>query len=130
MSTEHTETAVAKTDESPAKESYTYSPRVDIHEDEHAFYVEAELPGVADDGVDVKLEDGVLTLLGRVTPPSPEGYQQVYSEYRSGNYERTFRITDAVDADKIEATLRHGLLTLTLPKREAIKPRTIQVRVA
>jgi HSP20 family molecular chaperone IbpA len=132
MSKDTTDTALTNADskEVSKQSHYTYAPRVDIHEDEHAFYVEAEMPGVAEGAVDVKLEEGVLTLLGQVEPLHVDGYQRVYTEYQTGNYERSFRITDAVDAERIEATLKHGVLKLTLPKREAIKPRRIEVRVA
>lgn len=130
MKVETTTPVVAKPDEVPAVNRYTYTPRVDVREDEHAYYVEAEMPGVTEKTVDVKLEDGVLTILGRVEPRDLPGYQLVYSEYEVGNYERAFRISDAIDASHIQAALSYGLLRLTLPKREAVKPRRIDVKVA
>lgn len=130
MKVETTAPVVSKADEAPATTRYTYTPRVDVREDEHAYYVEAEMPGVTEKSVDVKLEDGILTLLGRVEPRDYSGYQKVYSEYEVGHYERAFRISDAIDAASIQASLANGLLRLTLPKREAVKPRRIDVRVA
>lgn len=130
MNTNVTTPVVAKPEEEQAANRYTYTPRVDIHEDEKAYYVEAEMPGVLENAVDVKLEDGVLTILGRVEPRDFPGFKRVYSEYEVGNYERAFRITEEVDAEHIEARLANGVLVLTLPKREAAKPRRIEVKVA
>jgi HSP20 family protein len=113
-----------------ATNRYTFTPKCDIWETADAVYLEAELPGVDEQGVDVKLEDGVLSLLGRVTPETYTGLQRTYAEYEPGSFERSFRISDAVDEERISATLRNGLLRIELPKREAVKPRRIQVATA
>ncbi len=125
--TKRTEQEVA----TPTAESqYTFTPKVDIWETSDAVHLEVELPGVEEKSVDVKLEEGVLTILGRVTPADLSGYTRTYAEYETGNFERAFRITDEIDEEKIEATLKHGLLHLVLPKREAAKPRRIKVAAA
>lgn len=113
-----------------AANRYTYTPKCDIWETADAVYLEAELPGVEEQNVDVKLEDGVLSILGRVAVPDLTGYQRSYTEYESGNFERSFRVSEAIDEGRISASLKHGLLHVELPKREAVKPRRIQVAVA
>jgi len=109
---------------------YTYTPKCDIWETADTVYLEAELPGVEEQNVDIKLEDGVLSILGRVNGPDFAGYQRSYCEYESGNFERSFRVSEAIDEERITAALKNGLLHVELPKREAVKPRRIQVAVA
>lgn len=126
-------TDIAKREEhemTTGENRYTFTPKVDIWETTDAVYLAAELPGVDEKSVDINLEDGVLTILGRVTPLDFPGYQRTYAEFEMGNFERSFRITDAIDEGKIQATMKHGLLHVVLPKREAVKPRRIQVVVA
>jgi HSP20 family protein len=108
---------------------YTYTPKVDILETESSFNIVAEMPGVDRNGVNVKLEDGVLTILGRVQPVNFAGYEMAFSEYKVGNFERAFQISDDINEDEIQATMANGILTLVLPKQEAAKPKQIQVNV-
>jgi HSP20 family protein len=93
-----------------------FLPAVDIHETDQAVVVEADMPGVAADGIDVTVENDTLTIHGRVAGEAPEGYQPAYSEYDTGDYHRTFALSNKIDAEAIEATMRNGVLTLTLPK--------------
>ncbi len=109
---------------------FAFTPKCDIWENQNSVYLEVEMPGVTDQNVDVSLEDGILTILGRVEPLNLEGYSRVYAEYEDGNFERSFRISDEIDEEKISATMKHGLLRLELPKREAVKPRRISVTAA
>ncbi len=120
------ETEVSRTSQS---NQYTFTPKCGIWETADNVLLEVELPGVDEKGVDVKLEDGVLTILGEVTKHEVDGYSRSYAEYETGNFERSFRITEEIDADKIAATIRNGLLTLSLPKREAVKPKRISVKI-
>lgn len=106
---------------------YTYTPKVDIWETEDDIYVQAEMPGVSQKTVDVKLEDHILSILGRVEMPDVNGFEKVYSEYEAGTFERSFRLTNEIDPDKIEARVAHGVLSLRLPKSEAAKPRRIKI---
>jgi HSP20 family protein len=73
------------------------------------------MPGVAPDGVDITLERGVLTIRGRSAANDHAGYQQVYNEYVDGDYERVFTLSENIDRDRIEATLKDGVLHLVLP---------------
>ena len=121
---------VNTTDTRPAAETsvrYTYTPKVDIWETAEAFVVEAEMPGVEEQNVDLKIENQTLYLLGRVTPANPSDHSPAYVEYEQGNYERSFTLSNAVDEEHIKATMKHGVLRLELPKREASKPRKIAV---
>lgn len=107
-----------------------YRPLADIYETEDGITLVLELPGVAADGVEVSIEQRVLTIRGRSTVERPEGYRQVYAEYAEGDYERVFTLSQDIDVDRIEATCRHGLLTLTLPKAAERQPRQVSVRAA
>ena len=107
---------------------HCYTPRVDIRETTEAIHVQAEMPGVDNKHVDVRLEEGTLTILGRVT--GDDNGKPVYSEYRTGNCERAFRISEAINAKGIQATMANGILSLTLPKAESAKPRQIKVNAA
>jgi HSP20 family molecular chaperone IbpA len=103
-------------------------PPVDIHESAEGLTVIADLPGVDKDGVDVHVENGVLTIRGRVRRTAlGEG---LYSEYTLMDYFRQFELGNAVDQAKISAQLKNGVLTVLLPRQEALKPRQVTVEVA
>ena len=106
----------------------TYTPRVDIHEMDDKVVVFADVPGVSESGLDITLENSALTIRGRVEPFSPENYRAVHTEYRVGDYVRSFTLSDTIDRDNIEATVKNGVLRLALPKAEAAKARKITVR--
>ena len=108
----------------------TYTPKVDIWETEDGYTLQVEMPGVDQKGVDVKLEDNVLRIIGRTQAESFDGYKKIWSEYEFGNYERQFQITEKIDEAKIQASFKDGSLSLLLPKREAAKPKRIEVKVA
>ncbi len=108
---------------------FTFTPKVDIWETEEEYNLAVEMPGVDENGVDVKLEDGVLTILGRVQSETFSGYDRSYAEYEVGNFEREFEVANVVDENKIQARIKNGILQLTLPKREAAKPKRIAVKV-
>jgi HSP20 family protein len=105
----------------------TYTPRCDIGETEDELVLYADLPGVKPDGVDVRFENGSLEIHGKCEPRQA-GEDYLLSEYGVGDYYRAFTINEAVDADKIAAELKHGVLTVRLPKSEAVKPRKIAVK--
>ena len=105
-----------------------FAPAVDIEEKEDHFLVSADLPGVSEKDIEVKVHDGVLLLSGKREVSKEDktegGY---YSERKSGSFCRTFTLGDGVDAAKIEAAYRNGVLTVKLPKKEETKPRQIPV---
>ena len=104
---------------SPAQ-TMTVSPVVDIVETEHDFTVRADMPGVAAGDVDLRFENGELSVHGKRKPSAKSD--------QATNYFRAFRVNEKIASDKIEANLRNGVLTLKLPKIEAVKPRKIAVK--
>ena len=104
-----------------------FVPAADIYEDRDALKVVLEMPGVEKGNVDIRVEEGVLLVEGRLDLTKYRGLQPLYTEYNIGNYSRSFRLSNAIDQDKIGAELKDGVLSLTLPKAEKAKPRTIQV---
>jgi HSP20 family protein len=105
-----------------------FVPPADIYETGDNIVVLAEMPGVAPDGVDITLERRVLTIRGRSAANDPAGYQRVYNEYADGDYERVFTLSENIDRDRIEATLKDGVLNLVLPKAETAKARKIELK--
>ena len=107
---------------------WTFRPDVDIVERPEEFLVTADLPGADDRHVEVRLENGLLSIdAALATQPDP-AWTPLYAEYRSGGFHREFRISDAIDADEIEARMVDGVLELRLPKRSQLLPRQINVR--
>ena len=103
---------------------------VDVHEDGDHFYVEAELPGFTKNDVDITLEDGVLTLRAeRKEETKQDGNQRqpLHIERRWTRFERSFTLPTAVNESSVRAALNDGMLTITLDKREEVKPRKIQI---
>jgi HSP20 family protein len=105
----------------------TVVPRVDVLETENEFLLLADLPGVRPDDVDVRFEQGELTVHGR-RHAAESRRRQLLGEYAGADYHRVFAVTDTVATDRIEADLKDGVLTVRLPKIEAVKPRKIAVR--
>lgn len=104
------------------------APPVDIYETRDGLVVLADLPGVSKDALDVRVDNNMLTIRGRA---DHVGRQEVtYREYELVNFFRQFELSDRVDQQRISADFKHGVLTLTLPKAEEVKPRQIEVRVA
>jgi len=102
------------------------SPEVNIYETENGYTLEAEMPGVAREQLEVTLENNALTLVGRRTDTTPPG-TVLYRESRPADFRRVFELDPAIDSQKIRAQMNQGLLVLELPKAEAVKPRRIAV---
>jgi HSP20 family protein len=107
-----------------------FVPPSDIYETPDSIVVLAEMPGVAPDGVDITLERRVLTIRGRCAANNHGGYQPVYNEYTDGDYERVFTLSENIDRERIEATLKDGVLHLVLPKAETAKARRIELKAS
>ncbi|MFQ5677027.1 MAG: Hsp20/alpha crystallin family protein [bacterium] len=108
----------------------TWNPAVDIAEDDDNFYLHMDLPGLKKEDVKVKYEEGMLTLTGEkkiVDEQKDINYHRV--ERSHGKFERSFRITSQILADKISADFSDGVLSVTLPKAEEIKPKEIEVKI-
>ena len=102
-------------------------PAVDIFETDEGLTLLADMPGVDKDGIDIRVEEGVLTISGRCS--HEQNSQQGYREYDLLNYWRQFSLSEDVDVEKISANLKHGVLTLALPKAEKAKPKKIEVKL-
>jgi len=109
------------------KPTRAFVPSADIYESENTLTVVLEMPGVSKENVEVNVDDGVLTVEGRIEFSKYERLQPVYSEYNVGPYRRSFQISNQIDHSKIAAQMRDGIMTLELPKVETAKPRRIQV---
>lgn len=106
-------------------------PRVDVKETENAVVVQAELPGVSEQDVEVEFADGVLTIRGEKKQEREEKDKGYYvMERRYGTFMRRIAVPIEVDEDRIEAEFDRGVLTVTLPKKPETQPRKIQVRTA
>lgn len=105
------------------------TPRVDIYERPEGVVLVADLPGVSEQTVDIELEGDLLTISARPAFEMPEGFEQTYGEFRASGFYRQFRIGERVDREKIQASVRHGVLRVELPKAEEAQPRKIQIRV-
>jgi len=100
--------------------TWAATPAVDIAEKDKTYEITAELPGLDDKNVEVKVANGMLTIRGEKTEEKEEKKKDYYlSERRYGSFERRFQIPEGVESDKIEASFKKGLLTVTLPKTAA-----------
>jgi HSP20 family protein len=104
-----------------------YTPKVDIYETKDAIFILADMPGVDEQSANVKLEKGVLTIQGTVKPETYKDRTITYYEYDWGDYHRSFTLSDEVDKDKIEASVKNGVLRLVLYKAEPAKAKKIQI---
>jgi len=104
-----------------------FMPVTDIFETDQALILTLELPGVAKDRVEVRVENDVLTIEARIDFAPYETLRPVYTEYNIGNYTRTFQLSSKIEQDGISAALKDGVMTLILPKAEKAKPRKITV---
>jgi len=104
-----------------------FVPVTDIFETDDALTVMLEMPGVAKDRVDVRVENDVLTIEGQIDFGVYENLRPLYTEYNVGNYARTFQLSSRLEQDRISAALKDGVMTLVLPKVERAKPRKIHV---
>jgi HSP20 family molecular chaperone IbpA len=105
-----------------------YVPPADIYEKEDGLVLLLDMPGVAEKDVEVKLEDGVLTIWGRVEDSAPGDRRALLREYGVGDYQRAFTVNEAVDVNAIAAELHNGVLRVFLPRAEEARPRKIPVK--
>jgi HSP20 family protein len=104
-----------------------FLPTTDIYEAPESLTVLVEMPGVEKKNVEISVEDGVLNVRGRLDLTKYQGLTPLYTEYNVGHYSRSFRLSSKIDQNKIGAEMKDGVLSLTLPKIEEAKPRTIRV---
>jgi HSP20 family protein len=108
----------------------SWAPAVDIYEKDGNLVLKAELPGIDPKGVEIRVENNVLTLRGErklEEEVEKEGFHRVERTY--GSFSRSFTLPNMIDTEKIKAEAKDGVLKLTLPKREEAKPKQIQIQV-
>lgn len=126
------ELAVREKKELATKEEKTvsgrfYVPYGDIYETDAALTVLLEMPGVEKENIDIRLENDVLRVEGRIDFSKYEGMEPVYTEYNVGHYTRSFSLSSKIDRQAISAEVSDGVLTLTLPKLKEAQPRRIAI---
>lgn len=121
------ETAVPSAQQNPAVQ---LTPRADVWEAEDAFVLAIEMPGVGDADADLTLEKSVLTVRGLAKSQAPEGLKPALGDCRPRQYERSFRLSDAIDGQQLEASAKDGVLTVRMPKAQHAVARKIVVRPA
>ncbi len=116
---------------SPAEQTQTgliFTPSVDIFETDHEITLLADLPGVTADNLTIDLRENILTLTGEVAPFEGANEEDILIEYEIGKYHRQFNLSGVIDQSKIDAKLNDGVLRLSLPKVEEVKPRKIEIK--
>lgn len=117
-------TAAAK----PQSAQRSVVPRVDVLEDAGGITLLADMPGVPREQLELKVEGDTLLIEGAVSQPTPEGLQPAYAEVRVPHYRRSYTLSRDLDASRIEANLKDGVLNLRIPKQAHAQPRRIDVR--
>jgi len=105
----------------------TIKPLYEVKETDEAWGLQVYLPGVAREGLELTAEEGLVTIRGRRDWKAPAGWTMLYRESPEGPYELTLQHDNPIDVDKIHAELKDGVLRVSLPKAEAVKPRKIAV---
>jgi len=113
--------------ETTKNETY-FAPHVDIFESDREVTVIADMPGVTPEGVELSLEDSILTIQGH-RPPRTQPGRPILEEYEIGHYLRHFTVAETIDQEQIEASLADGVLRVRLPKAVPAQPRKIQVKL-
>ncbi len=116
------------------KQDLRFAPRVYVNESDEAYTVRADLPGLEEKDIQVSLEEGVLSIQGKVESEKKDEKEEGvrYVERAQGSFHRSIELPAEIDADKVTASYRQGVLTVTLPKRPEAKPevRTIPIKTS
>ena len=108
----------------------TLRPPVNVYEDADGITVEADMPGVSKDRLQLRVDKDQLLVEGDVEFIMPEGMEALHADVRATHYSRSFALSRELDSESIDASLKDGVLTLRIPKRAEVRPRKIEVRVA
>ena len=125
---------IQKQEETPADEMErtrsrrSFIPKADIYETDKEIIILADIPGANDKTVDITLEKNILSITAYIEPVRRDGFEIAYAEYEEGDYQRSFRLSDEIDRDKIEAAVSDGVLRLLLPKSLGAKAKKIAVK--
>ncbi len=109
-----------------------WAPSVDIDEEDDKYLIKADLPGVDKENINVKLENGVLSIRGEKTTKTEtgKGTKRHRTERFHGTFARSFTLPEAVKADQVEASYSDGVLSLVIPKQDEVKPKSIDIKVS
>jgi HSP20 family protein len=111
------------------EESLALAPAVDIYENAQGITVQADMPGVSKDGLSIQADRNSLVIEGNAVIDVPAAMEAIHAEVQATRYRRSFALSGELDAERIEATLKNGVLTLRIPKRAEFRPRKVEVRV-
>ncbi|HZI85000.1 MAG TPA: Hsp20/alpha crystallin family protein [Casimicrobiaceae bacterium] len=114
--------------EKAREEEVVLAPSVDIFEDRHGITVQADMPGVSKERLNVHADRHSLVIEGDVAIDMPSAMEALYADVHSTRYRRTFVLSSELEPDRIEANLKDGVLTMRIPKRAEFRPRKIEVR--
>jgi HSP20 family molecular chaperone IbpA len=116
-------------DQSKAREEQlVLRPLVDIFEDAHGITVQAEMPGVSKDRLNIQADRNNLTIEGDAVIDMPAGMEPIYADVQATRYARSFVLSGELETDAIDAKMKDGVLTIRIPKRSEFRPRKIEVR--
>ena len=124
---ERNEAAPTRSDTEATRQVSQFVPDVDIFETTDSLVLTADMPGVKTDTLDIRLERGILTIYGHVGPVDVGERNLVHAEYETGDYYRAFTLSEDIDQERIEASLKDGVLTLRMPKSARAKARKVTV---
>ena len=127
--TSDTRNQVEKAAEVPGDSRSVLRPAVDIYENGHAITLNANLPGVPEEGLSLEVDGETLTIQGDILIDMPQDMESLYADIRSTRYQRAFTLSNELDTCNISAVLKDGVLTVSIPKREEIRPRKIEISV-
>lgn len=113
-----------------AQDTAALTPRVDVLEDETGITLYADLPGVAKDALEIKVEGDSLQIEGAISAATPQGMEATYAEIRTPRFRRAFTLSRELDTNRVEANLKDGVLKLRIPKYAEAQPKRIAVKVA
>ena len=111
------------------EESLALAPAVDVYENAQGITVQADMPGVSKDGLSIQADRNSLVIEGNAVIDVPAAMEAIHAEVQATRYRRSFALSGELDAERIEATLKDGVLTLRIPKRAEFRPRKVEVRV-
>ena len=124
---QNNESQIVKREITRHPEAYV-TPLTDIYEEENGLYVVVDLPGVEKSGLKLAVENDILTIEGHINAAAGDS-NYLIREFEPSNYFRQFELSESVDREKINAELKNGVLSIFLPRAEALKPRTIDVKI-
>lgn len=125
VATRDTATELERAEREPA---LALVPATDVFEDAEGITLQLDMPGVAKDRLNVQADKNTLLIEGKIHIDMPQGMTALYADVRSTLYRRSFVLSDELEPDKTEASLKDGVLTVRIPKRAEVRPRRIEVR--